>query len=139
MKLLHAMIRVTNIEKSLQFYKDVIGLKEKRRKDFPEGKFSLIFLGDEISEVEIELTDNWDECTSYSDGKNFGHLAFEVENIYESCKKIMDNGIDILRPPRDGKMAFIKSPENISIELLQKGDPLTPEEPWINMQNIGTW
>ena len=146
MKYLHTMIRVTNIEESLDFYCNKLGLVEIRRKDVPEGKFTLIFLAapeDENTAIEtrspeIELTYNWDP-ENYDKGRNFGHLAFSVKNIYETCQKLMDAGVTINRPPREGRMAFVKSPDNISIELLQKGDNLEVSEPWSSMENIGSW
>jgi len=141
MKYLHTMVRIENIEDSLNFYCNVLGLKEIRRKESKEGRFTLIFLGVQNSSEEtglLELTYNWDP-EKYSGGRNFGHLAYSVENIYETCGKIKKMGIDINRPPRDGRMAFIKSPDGISIELLQEGNPLPLEEPWKSMKNIGTW
>ena len=139
MKYLHTMVRVTDIEKSLKFYVDSLGLKELRRLDHPEGRFSIIFLaaeGDE--EAQVELTYNWDP-EEYTAGRNFGHLAYEVEDIYQLCQKLMDCGVTINRPPRDGRMAFVRSPDNISIELLQRGDPLPLKEPWASMENAGQW
>ena len=146
MKYLHTMIRVTNIEESLDFYCNKLGLVEIRRKDVPEGRFTLIFLAapeDENNAIEtrspeIELTYNWDP-ENYDKGRNFGHLAFSVKNIYETCQKLMDAGVTINRPPREGRMAFVKSPDNISIELLQQGENLEISEPWSSMQNIGSW
>jgi len=146
MKYLHTMIRVTNIEESLDFYCNKLGLVEIRRKDVPEGRFTLIFLAapeDENTSIEtrspeIELTYNWDP-ENYDKGRNFGHLAFSVKNIYETCQKLMDAGVTINRPPREGRMAFVKSPDNISIELLQQGENLEISEPWSSMENIGSW
>ena len=146
MKYLHTMIRVTNIEESLDFYCNKLGLVEIRRKDVPEGKFTLIFLAapeDENTAIktrspEIELTYNWDP-ENYDKGRNFGHLAFSVKNIYETCQNLMDAGVTINRPPREGRMAFVKSPDNISIELLQQGENLEISEPWSSMENIGSW
>ena len=146
MKYLHTMIRITNIEESLDFFCNKLGLVEVRRKDVPEGKFTLIFLAapeDEASAIEtrspeIELTYNWDS-ENYTSGRNFGHLAFSVNNIYETCQKLMDSGVTINRPPREGRMAFVKSPDNVSIELLQQGDNLEIAEPWASMKNIGSW
>ncbi|GLX87334.1 lactoylglutathione lyase [Thalassotalea loyana] len=138
MKYLHAMVRVIDLEASMRFYCDLLGLKEIRRKDYPNGKFSLIYLATEEGEPEVELTHNWDETTPYSNGKNFGHLAFRVENIYETCQRLMDGGVVINRPPRDGHMAFVLSPDGISIELLQDGQ-LEPQEPWVSMENTGSW
>ncbi|XDD47195.1 VOC family protein [Leptospira sp. WS39.C2] len=140
MKYLHTMIRVQNLEKALHFFVTILGLKVSRQKDYPEGKFTLVFLttgGPESS--EIELTYNWDQAESYSVGRNFGHLAYEVDNIYDTCEKIQSMGVVIARPPRDGRMAFVRSPDLISIELLQKGSPLPPKEPWISMPNSGEW
>ena len=146
MKYLHTMIRVTDIEESLDFYCNKLGLVEIRRKEVPEGRFTLIFLAapeDENTAIEtrspeIELTYNWDPET-YDKGRNFGHLAFSVKNIYETCQKLMDAGVTINRPPREGRMAFVKSPDNISIELLQQGENLEISEPWSSMENIGSW
>ncbi len=146
MKFLHTMIRINNIEESLDFFCNKLGLVETRRKDVPEGKFTLIFLAaneDEDNAIktrspEIELTFNWD-FENFDKGRNFGHLAFSVKNIYETCQKLIDNGVTINRPPRDGRMAFIKSPNEISIELLQQGDPLEIIEPWKSMHNNGSW
>jgi len=143
---LHTMVRVHDLEQSLNFYCDLLGLKEVSRKDVEKGRFTLVFLAapDDIERAKkdqapmLELTYNWDPQT-YRGGRNFGHLAFRVENIYELCQKLMDNGVIINRPPRDGHMAFVRSPDNISIELLQKGDSLPPEEPWTSMENIGEW
>ena len=138
-KYLHTMVRITNIESSLEFYCEKLGLKEIKRKENEKGRFTLIFLaapGDE--EAQLELTYNWDSEV-YSEGRNFGHLAYQVEDIYETCKGLMEAGILINRPPRDGHMAFIRSPDNISIELLQKGKPLPEIEPWISMKNKGYW
>ena len=139
MKYLHTMVRVTDIESSLEFYCEKLGLKEIKRKENKKGRFTLIFLaapGDE--EAQLELTYNWD-AEVYSEGRNFGHLAYQVEDIYETCKGLMEAGILINRPPRDGHMAFIRSPDNISIELIQEGDALPLCEPWTSMENIGTW
>ena len=141
MKYLHTMVRITNVEKSLNFYCNLLGLKEIRRKESEKGKFTLIFLGAENSDEKtglLELTYNW-EPEEYSGGRNFGHLAYNVKNIYETCKKLMDNGVTINRPPRDGHMAFVRSPDGISIEILQEGDPLPIQDPWKSMENSGTW
>lgn len=146
MKYLHTMVRITNIEESLDFFCNKLGLVEIRRKEVPEGKFTLIFLAapeDENTAIEtrspeIELTYNWDP-ENYDKGRNFGHLAFSVKNIYETCQKLMDGGVTINRPPREGRMAFVKSPDNISIELLQQGENLKISEPWASMENIGSW
>ena len=139
MKYLHTMVRVTNLEQSLDFYCNKLGLKEVRRHDHDKGRFTLVFLsapGDESAAVE--LTYNWDP-ENYTGGRNFGHLAYEVDDIYATCKKLMDGGVTINRPPRDGHMAFVRSPDNISIELLQKGGARPPQEPWASMANTGVW
>ena len=139
-KYLHTMIRIKNIENSIKFYCDFLGLKEIRRKDSKEGKYTLIFLAAPFQEqVSIELTYNWDISDDYTEGRNFGHIAFEVEDIYQLCERLQNFGVKINRPPRDGRMAFIRSPDNISIELLQKGQPLQIQEPWKSMENIGYW
>ena len=139
MKYLHTMVRVADLDKSLNFYCDKLGLKELRRYDNEGGRFTLVFLaapGDD--DAQVELTYNWDP-EEYDEGRNFGHLAYAVENIYESCQRLMDGGITINRPPHDGRMAFVRSPDNISIELLQKGNALAPAEPWASMENSGHW
>lgn len=146
MKYLHTMIRITDVDESLDFFCNKLGMVLINRKDYEEGRFSLIFLaapGDEAfaretRQTELELTYNWDPEV-YTGGRNFGHLAYEVDNIYETCQRLLDGGVTINYPPRDGHMAFIKSPDNISIELLQKGEALPPAEPWISMENTGTW
>jgi len=139
MKFLHSMIRVVDVKKSLAFYIDGLGLIETKRVDVPEGKFSLIFLATAQGAPEIELTHNWGSEELYDAGRNFGHLAFEVDDIYQLCQKFMDLGVIINRPPRCGHMAFVKSPDGISIELLQKGSRLSPKEPWLSMENNGVW
>ena len=139
MKYLHTMVRVTSIDKSLEFYCDQLGLVEIKRHESEQGRFTLVFLaapGDE--EAQVELTYNWDPA-EYDEGRNFGHLAYRVDDIYASCQKLMDAGVTINRPPRDGYMAFVRSPDNISIELLQKGDALPAKEPWASMANVGHW
>jgi lactoylglutathione lyase len=139
MKYLHTMVRVTDLEQSLHFYRDLLGLKETRRIENEKGRFTLIFLappGQE--EAPIELTYNWDPET-YTGGRNFGHLAYEVDDIYEFCDRVQKAGVTINRPPRDGHMAFIRSPDNISIEILQKGGSKAPAEPWASMPNTGAW
>ena len=139
MKYLHTMVRVTDIDASLRFYRDALGLKELRRHESQQGRFTLVFLaapGDESAQVE--LTYNWDP-EAYTGGRNFGHLAYEVDDIYATCQHLIDHGVVINRPPRDGKMAFIRSPDNISVELLQRGAALQPAEPWKSMQNVGVW
>ena len=139
MKFLHTMVRVRDIDESLDFYCNKLGMVEKRRMDIEAGRFTLIFLAaPETPEAELELTYNWDP-EEYGEGRNFGHLAFSVDNIYETCQHLMDNGVTINRPPRDGNMAFVRSPDNISIELLQKGDALPAQEPWASMENTGHW
>jgi len=139
MKFLHSMVRVKDLDASLTFYRDQLGLVETKRIDVPEGKFTLIYLATAIGEAEVELTHNWGSTEEYETGRSFGHLAFEVDNIYDFCQKLIDAGVEINRPPRCGNMAFIKSPDNISIELLQKGEALAPQEPWLSMENSGTW
>jgi lactoylglutathione lyase len=139
MKFLHTMVRIHDLEKSLEFYINHLGLIETKRVDVPKGKFSLIFLATEMGGPEIELTHNWGSEEDYTGGRNFGHLAFEVDDIYKTCEKLMVAGVVINRPPRDGHMAFIKSPDGISIELLQKDGSLTPQEPWLSMENQGSW
>jgi lactoylglutathione lyase len=139
MKYLHTMVRVTDVDASLKFYCDALGLEVISRKDFPQGRFTLIFLaapGD--SQAQVELTHNWDP-ESYGGGRNFGHLAYAVEDIYATCERLRTHGVTINRPPRDGRMAFVRSPDNISIELLQKDGALPPREPWASMANTGTW
>jgi lactoylglutathione lyase len=139
MKYLHTMVRVTNVEKSLDFYCDKLGLVELHRKESEQGRFTLIFLaapGDE--DAQVELTWNWDP-EEYGEGRNFGHLAYQVDDIYAACQRLMDGGITINRPPRDGYMAFVRSPDDVSIELLQKGDALPTAEPWASMPNSGHW
>ena len=141
MKYLHTMVRVEDIDKSLDFYCNKLGLKEIRRRESEKGRFTLIFLGAENSSENsglLELTYNWDS-EKYTGGRNFGHLAYSVENIYETCERLMDNDVEINRPPRDGHMAFIRSPDGISIEIIQEGDALEIKEPWKSMENIGTW
>ena len=139
MKYLHTMVRVTDIDASLDFYCDKLGLAEIRRHESEQGRFTLVFLaapGDE--EAQVELTYNWDP-EEYGEGRNFGHLAYHVDNIYERCQQLMDAGVTINRPPRDGHMAFVRSPDNISIELIQSGDSLPPAEPWASMKSVGHW
>lgn len=151
MEYLHTMVRVENIEESMDFYCNKLGMVEINRKESEKGRFTLIFLaapGDEQAARQnkapmVELTYNWPdengEGEKYGEGRNFGHLAYRVDNIYETCQKLMDAGVTINRPPHDGHMAFIRSPDNISIELLQSGDALEPQEPWVSMEKIGTW
>lgn len=139
MKYLHTMVRVNDVDKSLDFYCNKLGLVELRRREVEAGRFTLIFLaapGDE--EAQLELTYNWD-AEEYDEGRNFGHLAYQVDDIYATCQKLMDAGVTINRPPRDGRMAFVRSPNNISIELLQKGEAQSSQEPWASMENTGHW
>ena len=139
-KYLHTMVRVKNIEESKRFYCDLLGLKEIKRKESKEGKFTLVFLAAPNQEdIALELTYNWNTNEIYSEGRNFGHLAFEVSDIYEICIRLQKAGVKINRPPRDGRMAFVRSPDNISIELLQSGNPLEIQEPWKSMKSIGHW
>lgn len=146
MRYLHTMVRVADIDQSLDFYCNKLGLKEVRRSENSQGRYTLVFLaapGDETSGRDhraplVELTYNWDP-EDYQGGRNFGHLAYEVDNIYDTCRKLMDSGVTINRPPRDGYMAFVRSPDGISIELLQKGDRLASAEPWASMANTGSW
>lgn len=146
MKYLHTMVRISDVDKSLDFYCDKLGMTQVRRNDYPEGRFSLIFLAasDDVERAEqehaplLELTYNWDP-EELGEGRNFGHLAFSVEDIYEICDRLMKAGVTINRPPRDGNMAFVRSPDNVSIELLQKGEALPKKEPWASMANTGVW
>jgi lactoylglutathione lyase len=139
MKYLHTMVRVTDIDASLRFYCGALGLREVRRMSNEKGRFTLVFLaapGDE--DAQVELTHNWDP-EDYTGGRNFGHLAYQVDDIYAACDRLMKHGVTINRPPRDGRMAFVRSPDRISVELLQKGDALAPAEPWKSMPNVGEW
>ncbi len=139
MKYLHTMVRVSNLEASLDFYCNKLGLKLLRKNDYPQGKFTLAFVAAEGDESNaIELTQNWEE-SGYNEGRNFGHVAYAVDDIYALCDKLMKAGVTINRPPRDGRMAFIRSPDSISIELLQRGDALPIAEPWLSMPNVGVW
>ena len=146
MRYLHTMVRVTNLDETLHFFCDLLGMVEVRRTESEKGRFTNIFLAASEDEAAardarapvVELTYNWDP-EDYTGGRNFGHLAFQVDDIYETCQNLVDAGITINRPPRDGYMAFIRTPDNISIELLHKGDPLPPEEPWASMKNTGVW
>ncbi len=146
MRYIHTMVRVKNVEDSIDFYCNKLGMKEMRRVDVEAGRYTLIFLAGSKDEStsrennapELELTYNWD-TEDYDSGRNFGHLAYRVDNIYETCQQLMDAGVTINRPPRDGRMAFVKSPDNISIELLQEGDALPPQAPWTEMENTGSW
>ena len=139
MKYLHTMIRVQNLGSALDFFINKLGMIEVRRREAPEGRFTLVFLATGPGESTIELTYNWDQEEPYTVGRNFGHLAYSVENIYQLCEELQNKGVTILRPPRDGKMAFIRSPDQISVELLQEGDPLPPQEPWLSMPSQGEW
>lgn len=138
---MHTMLRVKDLDRALEFYVDQLGLKELRRHTSEAGRFTLVFLGTghEDDHAEIELTHNWDESAEYSGGRNFGHLAFQVDDIYAACERLQAAGVSILRPPRDGRMAFVRSPDRQSIELLQRGDALAPAEPWASMANTGEW
>lgn len=139
MKYLHTMVRVTDIDASLDFYCEKLGLKELRRIDNDKGRFTLVFISaPDDEDAQVELTHNWDP-DEYGEGRNFGHLAYAVDDVYAICQRLMDAGVTINRPPRDGRMAFIRSPDNISIELLQRGDALPPAEPWASMENSGHW
>jgi lactoylglutathione lyase len=138
MHYLHTMIRVSDPEATVRFFK-LLGLEERRRVDNEAGRFTLIFLAAPGDDAEVELTHNWDETGRYSGGRNFGHLAYRVDDIYEACQRLMDSGVTINRPPRDGHMAFVRTPDDISIELLQKGERLAPAEPWASMPNSGEW
>jgi lactoylglutathione lyase len=137
MRYLHTMIRVSDPEATVRFF-NLLGLEERRRKDVPQGRFTLIFLGVPGDDAEVELTHNWDE-KGYRGGRNFGHLAYAVDDIYGTCQRLMESGVTINRPPRDGHMAFVRTPDDISVELLQKGEALAPAEPWASMPNTGEW
>ena len=139
MKYLHTMVRVRDLDASLKFFCDALGLRENRRRDYPEGRFTLVYLGaPENPDSEIELTFNYDD-EDYGSARNFGHLAFEVDDIYAACGRLQAAGVTVNRPPRDGRMAFVRSPDQISVELLQKGEALPPQEPWVSMPNTGVW
>ena len=139
MKYLHTMVRVTDLEASLRFYRDALGLEVLRRTEHEAGRFTLVYLAAPGQpEAQVELTYNWDPEV-YTGGRNFGHIAFAVEDIYATCQRLMDHGVQVVRPPRDGRMAFVRSPDHISIELLQAGPALAPAEPWAGMPNIGSW
>jgi lactoylglutathione lyase len=139
MRYLHAMVRVFNVEKALDFYVTKLGLREIRRSEYEQGRYTLIFISTGPNDPMIELTFNWDQKVPYTTGRNFGHLAFEVDNIYEYCAELQRKGVTIARPPRDGRMAFIRSPDDISIEILQRGKALDRQEPWYSMPNNGEW
>lgn len=146
MRYLHAMVRVKDLDASMRFYRDLLGLVETRRADYEAGRFTLVYLAAPADKAraeaeqspEVELTYNWDD-QDYDGGRNFGHLAFQVDDIYAACQRLMDGGLVVNRPPRDGHMAFIRSPDGISIELLQSGERLAPAEPWASMPNVGAW
>ena len=139
MRYLHTMVRVSDLERSLHFYCELLGLREVRRRDVPKGRFTLVFLAaPETPDAQVELTYNWDP-EDYQGGRNFGHLAYEVDDVYALCARLQEGGVVINRPPRDGRMAFVRSPDGISIELLQKGEPLPPQAPWSEMKNEGSW
>lgn len=139
MRYLHSMVRVRDLDASLHFYRDLLGLREVRRRDSEGGRYTLVFLAaPDDDEAHLELTYNWDD-EDYGNARNFGHLAFETDDVYTLCEKLHRNGVTINRPPRDGRMAFVKSPDQISVELLQRGEALPPKEPWASMGNTGTW
>lgn len=141
MRFLHTMLRVRDLDRALTFFRDQLGLEVARRRDYEAGRYTLVFLrtGAEADAAEIELTYNWDQAEPYPTGRFFGHLAFEVDDIYATCARLTERGVDILRPPRDGRMAFVKSPDGHSVELLQRGDALPAAEPWASMPNRGEW
>jgi lactoylglutathione lyase len=139
MRFLHTMVRVRDLDAALEFFVNQLGLVETRRSHYEAGRFTLVFLATAPGQPEVELTHNWDQTEAYSVGRNFGHLAFAVPNIYETCARLQSMGVTILRPPRDGRMAFIRSPDDISVELLQDGPALPAAEPWLSMPNTGTW
>ncbi len=139
MKYLHTMVRIKDLEQSVDFFTDKLGLIETRRKENEAGRFTLLFFATAPGEPEVELTYNWDQEEDYSVGRNFGHLAYSVGNIYDYCQMLMDKGVTILRPPRDGYMAFIRTPDQVSIEFLQEGEKLPIQEPWASMENQGSW
>lgn len=140
MKYLHTMVRVADLAQSLAFYVDALGLVVLKRKDYPAGKFTLVYLAAPDDEAaQIELTHNWEQDAAYTMGRNFGHVAYAVDDIYATCARLQAHGVTINRPPRDGHMAFVRSPDGISIELLQAGAPLAVAEPWLSMQNVGEW
>ncbi|WP_396267249.1 VOC family protein [Ideonella sp.] len=139
MKYLHTMVRVSDLDASLRFYRDALGLEVLRRTEHEAGRFTLVYLAAPGQpEAQVELTHNWDP-EQYTGGRNFGHIAFAVDDIYATCQRLMDHGVQVVRPPRDGRMAFVRSPDHISIELLQAGPALAPAEPWVSMPNVGSW
>lgn len=141
MRYLHTMVRVRDLPAALRFFCDGLGLREVRRRDHEQGRFTLVFLGERADgdSPQIELTFNWDQVDPYSGGRNFGHVAYEVDDIYAACARLVELGYPIARPPRDGRMAFVRSPDLISVELLQRGEPLPAREPWSSMANVGEW
>jgi len=141
MRYLHTMIRVRDLATALRFFCEGLGLQEIRRRDSEQGRYTLVFLGERLDgdSPQIELTYNWDLSEPYTVGRNFGHVAYEVENVYAACQRLIDAGYVISRPPRDGRMAFVRSPDLVSVELLQRGDALPPAEPWTSMPNVGEW
>jgi lactoylglutathione lyase len=141
MRYLHTMVRVRDLPAALRFFGEGLGLTEVRRRDSEQGRFTLVFLGErtEGDSPQLELTYNWDQQEAYSVGRNFGHVAYEVDDIYAACQRFVELGYPIARPPRDGRMAFIRSPDLVSVELLQRGEPLPPREPWSSMPNVGEW
>ena len=139
MRYLHTMIRVLDLDAALRFFCDGLGLRETRRADYPNGRFTLVFLAAGEDTAELELTHNWDQTEAYGGGRNFGHVAYAVPDVYAACQRLADHGVTILRPPRDGRMAFVRSPDGISVELLQDGASLAPAEPWLSMPNTGIW
>jgi lactoylglutathione lyase len=142
MRYLHTMIRVRDLPAALRFFTEGLGLREVRRRDHEQGRYTLVFLGQEggaADSPQIELTHNWDQTEAYSGGRNFGHVAYEVSDIYAACQRLIDAGYTVCRPPRDGRMAFVRSPDLISVELLQGGEALAPAEPWTSMKNVGEW
>ncbi|HUS30354.1 MAG TPA: VOC family protein [Kofleriaceae bacterium] len=141
MRYLHTMVRVRDLPAALRFFCEGLGLREVRRRDSEQGRFTLVFLGEKDSgdSPQIELTHNWDQTEPYTGGRNFGHVAYEVDDIYAACQRLIDCGYTISRPPRDGRMAFVRSPDLISVELLQRGEALAPAEPWTSMKNVGEW
>jgi lactoylglutathione lyase len=141
MRYLHTMVRVRDLPAALRFFCDGLGLREIRRRDSEQGRFTLVFLGEKEAgdSPQLELTHNWDHQDPYTHGRNFGHVAYEVDDIYAACQRLIDHGYTISRPPRDGRMAFVRSPDLISVELLQRGEALAPREPWTTMPNVGEW
>jgi lactoylglutathione lyase len=141
MRYLHSMIRVRDLDAALRFFCEGLGLREIRRRDHENGRYTLVFLGTDSTPdgPQVELTYNWDQTEPYTGGRNFGHLAYEVDDIYATCRHLMEQGVTISRPPRDGRMAFVRSPDKISVELLQRGEALAPAEPWTSMPNVGEW